>query len=154
VPSHAHRHRHHHPPTVADTTVDRADDLAALRSLIDDVEAGFNTKDAELMSQPFLRNGIAVGLTGAEVRCIDQMLEVSRAALSGFLRDQHARYELGEVTFLRPDVAIAHKRAYATAADGRPLDVGHAMVALYVFLKEGDRWWVAARPNTLVPVGS
>jgi ketosteroid isomerase-like protein len=51
-------------------------------------------------------------------------------------------------------VAIAHERAYATAADGRPLDVGHAMVALYVFLKEGDRWWVAARPNTLVPVGS
>jgi uncharacterized protein (TIGR02246 family) len=142
------------PPTVEDATVDHADDIVAIRALVTDVETGFNTNDAELMTRPFLRNGIAVGVNGMEVRGLDQMLEVSRAALGSFLRDQHARYELGEITFLRRDVAIAHKRAFATRADGSEVDVGHAMVALYVFVREGDRWWVAARQNTLVPVGS
>ena len=35
----------------------------------------------------------------------------------------------------------------------RDLDVGHAMIALYVFVKEDGDWWVAARQNTLVPSG-
>lgn len=140
------------PPTVADASVDHTADIAAIHALIADVEDGFNQKDADLMSRPFTRNAVAVGVNGAEVHGLDQMLEVSRAALDGFLRDQHARYELGDITFLRPDVAIAHKRAFATSADGRRLDAGHAMVALYVFVKEDDRWWAAARQNTLVPV--
>jgi uncharacterized protein (TIGR02246 family) len=54
------------------------------------------------------------------------------------------------VKFLRPDVAVAHKRATATTQDGEPLDVGHAMIALYVLVREDGRWWVAARQNTLV----
>jgi uncharacterized protein (TIGR02246 family) len=53
--------------------------------------------------------------------------------------------------FVRPDVAIAHKRAWAIGPNGETIDVGHSMVALYVLVNEDDRWWVAARQNTLVP---
>ena len=54
------------------------------------------------------------------------------------------------MVFVRPDVAVAHKRARATTADGEPIDTDQSMIALYVFVKEDGRWWVAARQNTMV----
>ena len=64
--------------------------------------------------------------------------------------DERARYLVTDVTFLRSDVALAHKRAWAVDADGRDIDVGHAMVALYVFVRTPEGWRVAARKTTLV----
>ena len=48
-------------------------------------------------------------------------------------------------------MALAYKEAYATEADGTPIDLDHAMNALYVLVKEDGRWLIAARQNTLVP---
>ena len=52
--------------------------------------------------------------------------------------------------FLRPDVALAFKQAWATDADGTDLAADQAMVALYVLVCEQGRWWTAARANALV----
>ncbi len=138
------------PPVISDRSIDHADDVAAIRGLLADVEAGVNRNDADLLVAGMAENATAVGVNGALLTGRSAVLEVSRAFLAGPLRDQQARYELHDVVFLRPDVAIAHKYAYALDADGQPKDVGHAMVALYVFVKEGDRWWIASRQNTLV----
>ena len=78
------------------------------------------------------------------------MLEASTALFAGPLRDQRARYELADVLFVRPDVALAHKHATAIDEAGMPISVGHAMTALYVLVRENGRWWVVARQNTLV----
>jgi uncharacterized protein (TIGR02246 family) len=139
------------PPTVADTSADHTADVEAITALVADVETGFNTNDADLIVRPFLRNGTAVDVMGRQLDGLAALHEASAAGLAGPLRDQYARYELADLTFLREDVAIGHKRAWATTADGEPLDVGHAMVALYVFVRVEGRWWVAARQNTLVP---
>nr|WP_238846447.1 hypothetical protein [Nocardia terpenica] len=50
-------------------------------------------------------------------------------------------------------MALAHKTARAITADGKPIDIEPAMVALYVLTKENGRWWIAARQNTPVPRG-
>lgn len=126
------------------------DDLTALKDIITDIETGVNTNDVELATKHFSADASAVSVNGAEVDGLDAIVEAHRQGFAGFLRDQYARYELGPVRFLGPDVAIARKRAWATEADGRAKDVGHAMVALYVFVREGDRWRIAARQNTLV----
>jgi uncharacterized protein (TIGR02246 family) len=89
---------------------------------------------------------------GRQLDGLAALHEASSAGLDGPLRDQYASYELTDLTFLRADVAIGHKRAWATTAEGERLDVGHAMVALYVFVEVDGRWWVAARQNTLVPM--
>lgn len=60
------------------------------------------------------------------------------------------RYRVDDVVFLRPGVAIAIKQAWATSPDGVPLSIESAMAALYVVAKEHDRWWIAARANSLV----
>jgi uncharacterized protein (TIGR02246 family) len=137
-------------PTVADATIDHTADREAIRRLIADIEAGFNGNDPELSVAHFAENATAVNVAGLRVAGAEALLEANRVGLTGPLRDQHARYELGEITFLRPDVAIAHKHARAVSADGEPIDLDHSMIALYVFVKRSDRWWVVARQNTLV----
>lgn len=138
------------PPVVADDTTDHERDVEALERIVADVESGFNDNDPDLSVEHFARNASAVSALGTLLSGRDALLEANRRGLSGPLRDERARYEVGEVVFLRPDVAVAHKRAWAVTAEGELIDVDHSMIALYVFVKEGGRWWVAARQNTLV----
>jgi uncharacterized protein (TIGR02246 family) len=137
-------------PTISDATIDHTDDVAAISALITDVEAGFNGNDADLMLGSLAENGTVVGVNGALIEGRTAALEISRQVLAGPLRDQRARYELADLTFVRPDVAVGHKRAWVVGPQGDKQDEDAAMIALYVFVKEGDRWWVASRQNTLV----
>jgi len=137
-------------PAIEDTTTDHVADRAAIEAVIADVETGFNTKDPALSVAHFARNATAVTVGGARSSGLDALLAAHRSAFAGPLRDQYARYDVLDVVFLRPDVALAHKGARAVEADGTPIDVGHAMVALYVLVKERRRWWIVSRQNTLV----
>lgn len=128
--------------------------MAAVERVIADVERGFNTNDAELLVEHFAENASAVTVTGAQVDGRATLLETSRTGLAGPLRDQRAAYVLADVTFVRPDVAVAHTQARAVGDDGRPVDLGHTMSALYVLVKQDGRWWIVARRNTLVSDGN
>lgn len=138
-------------PTVGDAGTDHTADIAAIEQLIADVETGYNTNDAELMVSGFVANAAAGNAVGAVVTGRDALLESARRGLAGFLKDEYVTYEITDIVFLRPDIAIAHKAARATTADGELLDRDPAMVALYVLVMENGRWWVAARHNTPVP---
>lgn len=129
--------------------MDHADDIAAIRAVIADIEAGFNEKDAERSVAHFGDEATDVSVAGVLIAGRDALLAAHRTGYAGPLRDQFARYELGDITFLRPDVAIAHKHARAVTPDGEPIDLEHTMIALYVFVRNGGRWQVAARQNTL-----
>jgi uncharacterized protein (TIGR02246 family) len=129
--------------------MDHSDDIAAIRAIVADIEAGLNANDAERSIAHFTGDATAVSVGGVLVAGRQALLDAHRTGFAGPLRDQYARYELGEITFLRPDVAIAHKRARAIDAAGEPLDLDHTMIALYVFVRDGGRWRVAARQNTL-----
>ncbi|GHE84507.1 MULTISPECIES: SgcJ/EcaC family oxidoreductase [Actinomycetes] len=138
------------PPLIEDSTVDHERDVAAIRQIIADAEKAFNTNDAELLTAPFARNASVVNAMGVQMTGREAIQDANQRGLSGFLRDEHARYRMTDVVFLRPDVAVAHKHAWATTPDGELIDTDHAMVAIYVLVKEDGRWWVAARQNTLV----
>jgi uncharacterized protein (TIGR02246 family) len=130
---------------------DHTADIAAIRRIIADIEKGFNDNDAELLVEHFAQNGSAVTAMGGQIDGREAMLDIARAGLAGPLRDERARYELADVVFVRPDVALAHKHAWAIDEAGEPKNVGHEMSALYVLVRENGRWWVVARQNTLVP---
>ncbi|MFI6953059.1 SgcJ/EcaC family oxidoreductase [Nocardia sp. NPDC050408] len=138
-------------PVVADTTVDHAEDIAAIERIIANVETAYNTNDAELMTADFTANAAVVNAVGALIAGKDALLEANRQGLAGFLKDQYVRYEVAGIVFLRPDIAIAHKLARATTAEAELIDIDHAMIALYVLVKENGRWWTAARQNTPIP---
>jgi len=138
-------------PLLARPTDGHDDDVAAIRAVVADVEAGFNGNDVDRATAHFAADAVSVGVTGAELVGIDAIVAAHRSLFAGVLADQHARYEVVDVAFVRPDVALARKHAWATDAEGTDLDVGHAMVALYVMVREEGRWWIAARQNTLAP---
>lgn len=138
-------------PVVEDTTTDHAADIAAIQQLIADVETGYNTNDAELMVSGFTANASAGNAVGMVITGYGSLLAAAERGLAGFLKDEYARYDVSDIVFLRPDVAVAHKVARATTAEGELIDRDPAMVALYVLVEEGNRWWVAARHNTPVP---
>ncbi|MEV5832335.1 SgcJ/EcaC family oxidoreductase [Nocardia sp. NPDC052112] len=138
-------------PVVVDTTVDHTADTAAIEQIIANVETAYNTNDAELMTADFTANAAVVNAVGALIVGKDALLDANRQGLAGFLKDQYVRYEVADIVFLRPDIAIAHKLARATTAEGELIDIDHAMIALYVLVKANGRWWTAARQNTLIP---
>ncbi|MEU4809577.1 SgcJ/EcaC family oxidoreductase [Nocardia fluminea] len=138
-------------PVVDDNTVDHTADIAAIRRIVTDTQTAYNTNDAELMTTQFTANAVVGNAVGKLISGHDALLGANRQGLAGFLKDEYVRYDVVEVTFLRPDVAIAHKTARATTADGTLIDTEPAMVALYVLVKQDGQWWTAARQNTLVP---
>ena len=127
------------------------DDEAAIRRIVADVQIAFNTKDAVLMNEHFAADASVVTAMGKRITGIDALREAAEQGMAGTLQDQYVRYDVTDIRFLRPDVALAYKHATATARDGEPLELDHSMVALYVLVKENGRWLVAARQNTLVP---
>ncbi|ATL71899.1 SgcJ/EcaC family oxidoreductase [Nocardia terpenica] len=137
-------------PIIEDNSVDHGQDRAAIEAVIATVETAYNTNDADLMVQDVARNAVIGNAIGALQYGRAAVLEASRTSLAGFLKDQYARYEITDITFLRPDIALAHKAARAITPDGEPIDIEPAMVALYVLTKENGRWWIAARQNTPV----
>src|SRR5690348_4373640 len=96
-------------PIIEDNSVDHAEDRLAIEALIAKVETAFNTNDAELMVRDVARNAVLGNAAGMLLHGRDATLAASRDGLAGFLKDQYVRYELIGITFLRADVAIAHK---------------------------------------------
>ena len=137
-------------PHIEDDT-DHTGDVEAIRQIIADVQKGFNDNDADLLVEHFAENASAVTATGVQIDGRAALLAGSKALLAGALRDERARYELADVVFVRPDVAVAHKHAWAVDETGDPKDVGHEMNALYVLVRENRRWWVVSRQNTIMP---
>lgn len=125
-------------------------DVEEIKQAIADVERGFNTNDAALMNKHLAPDATVVNVMGIRLVGLEAIMAASEAGLAGALRDQYARYEVRDVRFVRPDVALVHKEAFATTKDGEPIDLDHAMNALYVFVKQDGRWSITARQNTLV----
>lgn len=125
-------------------------DIDEIKQVIADVERGFNTNDAALMNKHLAEDAAVVSALGVRLVGLPEIMTASEKGLAGPLRDQYARYEVRDVRFVRPDVALVHKEAFAITADGDPIDLDHAMNALYVLVKDDGRWLVKARQNTLV----
>lgn len=137
-------------PPVVEHSSPAEEDLAAIRRIVADTETAYNTNDAELMTKHFARNATVVNAMGVTLSGVDAIVEATRQGLAGFLRDEHVRYDVLDVLFVRPDVALAYKGARATDAEGNLLDAEHVMKVLYVVVKEDGRWWTVARHHTLV----
>ncbi|MBF6360068.1 SgcJ/EcaC family oxidoreductase [Nocardia farcinica] len=130
---------------------DHTADITEIRRIIERVETAYNTNDAELMTADFTPDATVVNAVGTRISGRAALLAANRAGLAGFLKDQYVHYDVTDIVFLRPDIALAHKVARATTADGELIDREPAMIALYVLIRENGRWWTAARQNTLVP---
>jgi uncharacterized protein (TIGR02246 family) len=130
--------------------VDRTEDVEAIHRIVQNVERSFNTNDVDGLVADLAADAAVTNARGVRVVGFDALLESTRVGFAGFLKDEHARYEVDDVRFLGGDVALADKRAWATDADGELLDLEPAMRVLYVLKRVHGRWWVAARSHSLI----
>ncbi len=138
------------PPSIQDHTVDHTEDIESIRQIITGIEAWMNGDELDLAVRHFAANATAVSVGGAHITGREALIEAHRRAFATFKRDEYVRYELTDITFLAPDIAIAHKHARVADADGNITNPEPAMIALYVLAKRDGQWWIAARQNTLV----
>lgn len=129
-----------------------AEDAAALRDIVANVERGFNQNDADALLRDVAPDARIVNAIGMELVGREQIEASTRQGFTqAYLRDSTAHYRLHGIAMLAPDIAVAHKRAWSTE-DAAERGEAPEMTALYVFARREDRWWIIRRQNTLVPV--
>lgn len=70
-------------PIIEDQSTDHSDDRAAITALIADIERGFNSNDADLLTSPLAGNASTVNVVGMHTADRDAALVTSRAGLGG-----------------------------------------------------------------------
>jgi len=130
---------------------DPADDRTAIGRLIADLERGFNDNDAERLAAPLTTNATVITSAGEWTGSRAAYQATADTELAGASAEHFARYDLAQLEFIGPDVALAHQRTRAVDAAGRPLDVGHSMLSTLVLVRTTDGWAIRSRQDTVVP---
>lgn len=131
-----------------------AEQVTAVQALIDELERGFNTHDADVFNRRFAGDILWGNPNGGVLQGFDELHGVHRAFFSGPLADAHSRYTLQRVIFPTADVAAAFVRREAIGPHGELLEPTTAddrllqELALYVLVQRDGEWWLAAGANT------
>jgi PPOX class F420-dependent enzyme/OxyR family protein len=133
-------------------TARAAEDAAA--SVVAGLQAGWDSHDADVTDRRLSADVIWGSPFGATVRGYEQLhaihARLKRQGTGGPL----SRFEVMNVLAVSPDVAVAQVRRNALGPDGQPLPPGGGLtgpfseMALYVLVRRGTTWWLAAGQNT------
>jgi PPOX class F420-dependent enzyme/OxyR family protein/uncharacterized protein (TIGR02246 family) len=163
---HRHDERHEERRAVADAGGDRpvlgAGGLAtggaaeAVQGLVAKLQAGLDSRDADVYNRHFAADVIWGSPFGATVHGYDRLhaihIQLKREQRGG----PSSRYEIVAVLSPAPDVALAQVRRVALDPDGQPVTPSADLTgsfserALYVLVRRDGTWWLAAGQNTPV----
>ncbi|MFI6818984.1 SgcJ/EcaC family oxidoreductase [Nonomuraea sp. NPDC050328] len=115
-------------------------DIKAIEQVVRDAEELQN--DVDGFTGLLTQEVALVNFTGIRLRGRDQVRQVMAKALDTPLKDVLTRNELLDVTFLRPDVALAHLIKHVN--DGR---IG---ALTFVLVKDDGTWRIALAQTTPV----
>jgi PPOX class F420-dependent enzyme/OxyR family protein len=129
---------------------------AAAEALAAELQAGFDTKDADVSNRHFAADIMWGSPFGATVHGYDD-LHAIHLWLKKIDRGGHAsRFDVVGVLAPAPGVAVAQIKRTALDDHGNPVepsgDLTQAFseMAMYVLVRRGDTWWLAAGQNTPV----
>ncbi len=126
----------------------------AVASLVAELQAGIDVHDADVYNGHFAADVIWGSPYGAIVQGYDELHAIHTHLLGQGSAGPASRYEVVQVVAPTPDVALAHVRRVALDPTGRPLPPapvpgsGFSEMALYVLVRRGRDWWLAAGQNT------
>jgi uncharacterized protein (TIGR02246 family) len=131
-------------------TDDHQHDLDQIRALVADVAAGVAAKDVDRCTARFTPDARSVVASGRRAIGHDAIRAAHEDAFASAQAPDRPRFEVLDVLFVRPDVAVATTGGWALV-DGEEVDPDRpASIATWVLEREGDGWWVAARQFTRV----
>lgn len=128
----------------------------AVQALAAELQAGFETKDADVSNRHFAGDIMWGSPFGATVHGYED-LHAIHVWLKKIDRGGHAsRFEVVSVLAPAPGVAVAQIRRTALDDDGNPVEPSSDLtqafseMAMYVLVRRGGTWWLAAGQNTPV----
>ncbi|OFB44481.1 DUF4440 domain-containing protein [Mycolicibacterium sp. (ex Dasyatis americana)] len=125
--------------------VDRptADGARAVRDLIEHLQRGGDTGDADVYDSMFAADILWGSPKGMVLKGYSNLNPIHHRMMSGPPVVPASRFELAQAICPAPGVVVVQIRRSA-------LEGGFSEMAMYVLVQRGETWWVAAAQNTPV----
>ena len=126
----------------------------AVARLAGELQAGWDARDADISNRHFAADIVWGGPFGAIVDGYEQLHAIHLRLKQEGRGGSSSRYEVVRVLAPAPGVAVAQVRRAALGRDGEPVPPGDdftgafSEMALYVLVRRGATWWLAAGQNT------
>jgi PPOX class F420-dependent enzyme/OxyR family protein len=138
-------------PTLATTGPADEAAQAAVQRLVDELQKGYDRRDADISNRHFAADLIWGSPFGATVTGYEELHAIHERLKERGVGGAASRYEIVHALSPAPGVAVAHVRRVALDARGNQAPEGGAgfsEMALYVLVRRGESWWLTAGQNT------
>ncbi|WP_129841316.1 SgcJ/EcaC family oxidoreductase [Streptomyces sp. RFCAC02] len=125
------------------------DARAAVAGVVKDLANAFNAKDPVAMGELYAARASWTNAAGRRLDGRAEIVAFSAPAMTGFLRDAYARYEVAAMLAITPDVIAVNVEQTPVDAAGAPSGGAHGR-ALYVIARQADGWRIVAGQNTAI----
>ena len=121
----------------ATLTTDTAKDEAAIRSIVTQLQDGWNAHDGKAFAAPFAADADYVVVNGMYIKGREAIEKDHTGIFTSIYKDSRNAATVKSLRFLRPDVAVVHVEWNMEVRPGG--DKGRAINTM-IMTKEGDRW--------------
>ena len=126
-----------------------AEDEAAIRENVKQMETGWNTKSGSLFARPFAEDADYVVINGMHLRGRDTIEQTHIQIFSTIYKNTTVSLKVKQIRFLRPDVAVVHVLGHRDAAEHEQELETNALVSM-TMTKDKQGWKIATFQNTRV----
>ena len=126
-----------------------AEDEAAVRENVRQLETGWNTKSGALFAKPFAEDADYVVINGMYLKGRAAIEQAHQQIFDTIFKNTTVSLSVKQIRFLRPDVAVVHVAGHKDAPENERELVSDALLTL-VMTKEKQGWKIAAFQNTQV----
>ena len=146
-------------PVLEEGGVEPGEAAAAVDALVAELQAGIDTRDADVYNRHFAADVLWGSPFGAVLQGYERLHRIHVRLNAGQRGGPASRYEVAAVLSPAPDVIVTHVRRVALGPDGAPVPPQppasdgsgtFSEMALYVLVRRDGQWWLAAGQNTLV----
>ncbi len=146
-------------PALAAGGVGADEARAAVDALVAELQAGLDTRDADVYNRHFATDVLWGSPFGAVLQGYERLHQIHVRLNAEQRGGPASRYEVAAVLSPAPDVVVTQVRRVALGPDGAPVPPrppgdgasgAFSEMALYVLVRRSRQWWLAAGQNTLV----
>ena len=127
----------------------RAEDEAAIRENVKQMESGWNAKSGAAYARPFAKDADFVVINGMHIQGHEAIEKNHQRIFDTVFKNTTVSLTVKHIRFLRPDVAVVHVSGQRDAPEAERKLVMDATMVM-VMTKEGGQWKMASFQNTEV----
>jgi uncharacterized protein (TIGR02246 family) len=127
--------------------------IEAVARLVEELQAGWDQHDANISNRHFAADVMWGSPFGATVHGYEELHAIHARLKEKRRGGSSSRFEIVRVLAPAPGIAVAQIRRVALGPEGQPIELcddftgSFSEMALYVLVRRGGAWWVAAGQN-------